>query len=143
MSFTNRETLNSIGLLTLRVSFGLFMLVHGWQKLMGFKEMADNFADPIGMGSRLSLISAIGAEVGCSLLLIIGFGTRFAASPLAFTMIVACFVVHGADPWQRKELAAAYLAVYAALIFTGGGRFSLDHLIWGGRKQANKIEGKV
>lgn len=131
---TIRDTALSVGLLVLRVAVGCFMLVHGWQKLTGFSEMADTFPDPIGMGSRLSLISAIGAEFGCSLLLIVGLATRLAAIPLAFTMVVALFVVHAADPWQRKELAAIYLSVYAVLICTGAGRYSLDYLLakkWG------------
>ncbi|MCC7337203.1 MAG: DoxX family protein [Pirellulaceae bacterium] len=127
----NKESLASAGLLLLRVAFSCFMLVHGWQKLSGFSEMADKFPDPIGMGSSLSLVLAIAAEVGCSLLLIAGFGTRLAAVPLAFTMIVALFVVHGSDPWQKKELAACYLAVYATLMLTGAGRFSVDHCLWG------------
>jgi putative oxidoreductase len=105
------------------------MLVHGIPKLMGFSEMADQFPDPLGMGSQLSLVAAIGAEVGCSLLLIFGLGTRLAAIPLAITMIVALFVVHASDPWKVKELAAVYLAVYVSLVFTGAGQFSLDQLI--------------
>lgn len=133
---SNRESITSIGLLILRLAFGCMMLVHGWQKLTGFNEMADTFPDPIGMGSRLSLISAIGAEFGCSLLLIVGLATRAAAIPLAFTMIVALFVVHASDPWQTKELAAVYLATYVALIFTGPGRFSVDHLLWNKRRSS-------
>ena len=125
----NKEKLLSIGLLLLRVSVGLMMLLgHGIAKLKGFSQMVDNFPDP-GMGSQLSLISAIGAEVGCSLLLILGVGTRFACIPLAFTMIVALFIVHADDPWKVKELAAAYLAIYATLALTGGGHFSLDDVI--------------
>ncbi len=132
---TYRETLNSIGLLTLRLSIGLFMLVaHGWTKLMGFSELAHTFPDPLGLGSRLSLVAAIAAEAGCSTLLILGLGSRIAAMPLAFTMIIALFVIHEADPWQKKELAAVYLAVYTTLLCTGGGRFSLDHLIWTRRR---------
>ncbi|MEZ6151185.1 MAG: DoxX family protein [Pirellulaceae bacterium] len=114
------------GLFVLRVAIGCFMLVHGIQKLMGFSEMADKFPDPIGMGSQLSLVMAIGAEVGCSLLLILGLGTRIAVIPLAFTMIVALFVVHAADPWKVKELAAIFLTVYAVIFITGPGRCSLD-----------------
>lgn len=102
------------------------MLVHGIQKLMGFSGMADVFPDPIGMGSQLSLTMAIGAEVGCSILLILGLGTRLAVIPLAFTMIVALFVVHAADPWKVKELAAIFLTVYVVIFITGPGRCSLD-----------------
>lgn len=131
-----KQTMMSVGLLLLRVAFGGFMLVHGWQKLAGFSEMADSFPDPIGMGSQLSLIMAIAAELGCSLLVIVGLATRPAAIPLAFTMIVALFVIHGNDPWQAKELAACYLAVYVTLILTGAGRWSVDHYMWGKSTEA-------
>lgn len=141
----SKNTFLSVGLLLLRVAFGGLMLVHGTGKLMGFSEMADKFPDPLGMGSHLSLISAIGAEFGCSLLLILGLGTRLAAVPLAFTMCIALFVIHADDNWQKKELAATYLAVYIPLLFTGAGNFSLDHLLMNRRKtrmQPGSHEGK-
>lgn len=130
------DNLTSLGLLVLRIAFGSFMLVHGTQKLMGFNTLADKFPDPIGMGSQLSLIAAIGSEVGCSLLLILGLGTRLAVLPLAFTMVIALFVVHAADPWKIKELAAVYLAVYVAIALTGPGCFSIDQRLWQGKKSA-------
>lgn len=136
-----KHKLNDIGLLILRVGFGCLMLVHGFQKVGKFSELTDKFPDPLGMGSQLSLISAIGSEVGCSILLIIGLGTRLAAIPLAFTMLVAWFIVHADDPWQKQELAAVYLTVYVCLIFTGGGKFSLDHLLFG--KQSTVIEDET
>ena len=89
----------------------------------------------------MSLIMAIGAEVGCSILLILGLGTRLAVIPLAFTMLVALFVVHAEDPWKVKELAAIYLLVYASLLLTGPGQFSLDHCWWCKRNQ-NEDSGK-
>ncbi|MCM2375235.1 DoxX family protein [Aporhodopirellula aestuarii] len=121
----------SIGLLLLRVAFGCLMMVHGIQKVMGYSEMSSVFPDPIGVGSQLSLIMAIGAEVGCSILLILGLGTRLAVLPLAFTMIIALFVVHGGDPWKMKELAALYLTVYAVIFVTGPGELSLDQKLFG------------
>ncbi|CAD79151.1 MAG TPA: DoxX family protein [Rhodopirellula baltica] len=121
----------SLGMLGLRIAFGCFMLVHGIQKLMGFTAMAESFPDPLGMGHQLSLLCAIGAEVGCSVLLILGLGTRFAVLNLAFTMCVALFLVHGSDPWKVKELAAVYLAVYAVIFVTGPGEFSLDQKLFG------------
>lgn len=102
------------------------MLVHGWQKLASYGELAGKFPDPIGIGSQLGLIATIIAEFGCSILLILGLGTRLAALILGFTMAVALFVVHADDPWQKKELAAVYLSVYATLLVTGGGPISVD-----------------
>lgn len=130
------DSLTSLGLLVLRIAFGAFMLVHGTQKLMGYSALAEKFPDPLGMGSQLSLIAAIGSEVGCSLLLILGLGTRLAALPLAFTMLIALFVVHAADPWKIKELAAVYLVVYITLALTGPGCFSIDQRLWRGKNSA-------
>ena len=122
----------SLGLLILRASFGASMLIaHGYPKFTKFQELSESFSDPLGMGSKWSLISALGAEMGCAALLVLGLATRVVSIPLAFTMGVALLVIHGDDPWEKKELAAAYFAVFTALVFTGGGVFSLDHLIWG------------
>ena len=138
---TWQDKVASIGLLALRIGFGCFMLVHGIGKVTNFEAMSTAFPDPIGMGSKTSLILAIGAEVGCSLLLIVGLATRLAVIPLAATMIVALFLVHAADPWQKKELAAVFLTVYVALFFTGGGVFSLDHMLWSrGKSKLKKAE---
>lgn len=124
------NTATSVGLLILRTAFGCLMLVHGIQKVMSFSDLVEQFPDPIGLGSQFSLVAAMGAEIGCSLLLILGLGTRLAAIPLAFTMLVALFVVHANDPWKIKELAAVYLCVYVSLMFTGAGKFSLDRLLF-------------
>ena len=95
---------------------------------MGYDEMTQAFLDPIGLGSQLTLILAIAAEVGCAVLLILGLGTRLAAIPLATTMLVAWFVVHIEDPWVKQELPALFLSGFVALILTGAGKFSLDAL---------------
>lgn len=136
---TVANSLTAIGLLILRVGFGCLMLVgHGWAKLSGFSDKVDTFPDPIGVGSQLGLVLAIFAEFGCSILLILGLATRIAAIPLAATMGVALFLVHAADPWQTKELAAVYLTVYISLILTGPGPISLDHLIWKRKNRADR-----
>lgn len=118
-----------IGLLLLRVLVGITMLTHGIAKLMNFSELSSTFPDPIGLGSTLSLVMIIGAEVGCSILVILGAFTRLATIPLIFSMLVVVFIVHGADPFQVKELPSLYLGIYVLLFFTGPGRISLDTLI--------------
>lgn len=125
---TANEKTMSLGLLLLRVAFGCLMMVHGIQKVMGFSTLSEGFADPIGVGSYVSLILAIGAELGCSVLLIIGLFTRLSLIPLAITMGVALFIVHGGDEWKTKELAAVYLVAYIGLFVAGPGRFSVDYV---------------
>lgn len=123
-------TSTSIGLLVIRVGLGSLMLVsHGWGKLVGFSGLTGSFPDPLGLGSTLTLILAVFAEVLCSILLIVGLGTRFAAVPLLATMLVAALIVHAADPWARQEFALVYAVGFLALIFTGGGQFALDRFV--------------
>jgi len=116
-------------LLVLRLWLGLTMLLnHGWQKLMGFGEMAAKFSDPLGVGPTTSLVLAIFAEVICSILLALGVFTRFAALVLAITMGVAFYGVHGLKLVGQGsgELAFIYLAGFVTLFLAGGGRFGFD-----------------
>ena len=124
----NHNTSLSLGLLVLRLGFGGLMLTHGIPKLMNYSTLATQFPDPIGMGSQISLLLAIGAEVGCSLLLILGLFTRLATLPLIITMLVAVLIVHGADPFAKKEAALTFLISYVTLLMTGPGRYALD--VW-------------
>ena len=139
--------ITSFGLLVLRLGIGGFMLTHGWGKLqMLLDGQFDQFGDPIGLGNELSLVLAVSAEFLSALLVMLGLATRLAAIPLIITMAVAAFVVHGNDPWTSgraaelfmsgqakswasKEPALLFLIPFLALIFTGPGRISLDHLI--------------
>ncbi|QDU82837.1 Putative oxidoreductase CatD [Polystyrenella longa] len=131
--------LTSFGLLVLRIGVGGMMMVHGLQKFQNFEALSTEFADPIGVGPQLSLILAIGAELGCSVLVIAGLLTRLAVIPLAFTMIIAHFQIMADKPWGDKELSALYLVIYASLLFTGAGCFSIDKCIFGRKKKDEEI----
>lgn len=116
-------------LLFTRVAVGCLMLTHGLPKM--YKLFAGNFefADPIGIGTKASLIMTVAAEVLCSLLLIVGLASRVALFGLIFTMSVVIFVVHAPDELGKKETPVLYLIIYALLFVTGSGKYSLDYLI--------------
>jgi putative oxidoreductase len=119
-----------IGLLVLRLTFGLTMLLsHGQGKLLNFSSLMNSFPDPLGIGNSLSLGLAIGAEVGCALLLALGLFTRWVSIPLIITMAVAFFIVHGGHEWGKREMSFIYMGAYIGIGLLGSGRFSLDHLI--------------
>ncbi len=124
------KTGNSFTLLLLRVFAGILILLHGWGKLSNFGSLYQVFPDPIGLGSRISLILAIGAEFFASIFLIFGLLTRLALIPLAFTMVIAFFVIHSSDPLQVKELALLFLGLFIYLFLTGPGDYSLDRLLF-------------
>ncbi len=117
------------GYLMLRVSAGGTMLwQHGWPKLMHFSERMDSFADPFGLGSALSLVLIVFAEVVCAALVVLGFWTRAALIPLIIGMAVIAFMVKGDADFKEKELALVYLFAFVTLLFTGSGRFAVDRI---------------
>ncbi|MFN8430512.1 MAG: DoxX family protein [Spirosomataceae bacterium] len=117
--------------LILRVVPSLFMLTHGYGKLMKLIGGDWSFADPIGIGEGLSLIITIFAEFFLSIFVIFGFMTRPALVVLMAVMTVAAFVVHASDPWDVKEHAILFLSIYITIFITGPGRMSIDNRIFG------------
>ncbi|RXQ96069.1 DoxX family protein [Ancylomarina salipaludis] len=126
---TNETYLDLLSLV-LRVSIAAFMLTHGLGKLnLLFSGNEIQFADPIGLGATFSLGLTVFAEVVCSILIGLGLATRLASIPLIITMLVATFIIHGADPFAKKEFALLYLLIYLVVLVVGGRKFSLDYLL--------------
>lgn len=120
---------SSVFLLAARLIFGLTFMSHGWQKWNQAETLLQTFPDPLGVGSQTSLMLALFAEIICPIAFILGFLYRLALLPMLFTMVIAFFVVHGADPFAVRELSFLYLALFTLLLLTGPGRFSIDNLI--------------
>ncbi|MCI3936137.1 DoxX family protein [Chryseobacterium aahli] len=119
-----------IVLLIVRLFIGFAMLSHGFPKLQMLLEGGDiQFFDFLGLGPKISLGLTVFAEFVCSIFLILGLFTRIAVGFLIFTMIIVGFVVHGADPFDKKEMSLLYLAIYLLIMVLGAGRFSIDGMI--------------
>jgi putative oxidoreductase len=81
---------------------------------------------PILMAS----LAGIG-ELGGGFLVLIGLITRYAAATLCVIMLVAIFVAHGGRVLDPREGLPAFTCFIMAfsLLFTGGGKGSLDRLL--------------
>lgn len=121
-----RRTLAENGVFLLRVSVSLLMLSHGVPKALDFQNLVQGFPDPLNVGTEVSAMLIVFAEVGCSVLLLFGLFGRFASATLFIAMMVAAFVHHFADPFSSRELPLLYASVYACLTFTGPGSTSID-----------------
>lgn len=129
---SNLPDFRDAGLLIFRITFGLFMLLaHGLPKATSFSEKVNQFPDPLGIGQFGSLSLVVFAEVVCSLSVTLGFMTRIALIPLIITMAVAAFIIHGEDPFSKKELGLVYLLSYVAIFMSGPGRYSIDSKLYG------------
>ncbi len=133
-----RRQLADHGIFLLRISVSLLMLTHGIPKVLNYQTLVQTFPDPLNVGVEVSANLMIFAEVGCSVLLLIGLLGRFASVTLFIAMMVAAFIQHFADPWSSRELPLLYAAVYACLTLTGPGSSSID--AWVSKKVLEKPE---
>jgi putative oxidoreductase len=123
--------MNDLATLILRLGLGGLMIPHGYGKLkMLFENWGEiQFADPIGIGPLFSLILVVFAEFICSILVLVGFKTRISSIPLIITMFAAAFIIHGADPLAKKELALLYLSGFIVISLLGSGDYSIDRIL--------------
>ncbi len=101
-------------LLLLRLYLVPVLLQAGWQKYQHFADTVAWFGNT-EWGLALPLptlfaVLAIMAEVGGSILLLLGLMTRFAAFSLVITMLVAMLTVHAKNGWLAIADASSWLA---------------------------------
>lgn len=119
------QSLN-IGLLVFRLCLGTLMIAnHGWMKIINYESLKNEFVSFLGLGSHISLILAIIAELLCSLLLVFGLYTRLALIPLIITMLVAVSVHHW-EIFGEAEMGFMYLIGFLFLFVVGPGDKSID-----------------
>jgi len=125
------ESAFNVAALVLRLIFGFILFYfYGLEKLKNFSHLQSVFPDPFHISHRISLALVIFAEFLCSLLLAVGFLTRFAALALVISFSVAEFLVHrGHVPSMNGSLheqAWLYFGAFFAILLIGPGRISID-----------------
>ena len=116
-------------ILFLRLGVGILMMMHGYDKLIHFSTLKDQFMNFLGMGSTISLSLVVFAEFFCSLFLIIGLFTRLAAIPLIISCSVALFKAHNGEVFDSGEKITLFLTGFVVLLFVGAGKVSVDSMI--------------
>jgi putative oxidoreductase len=129
---------NSLAPMALRLAGGAIFVAHGAQKLFGAfggygLEGTGQFFDSIGLNPGYLMAVLAGAvEFFGGLALLLGWLVRPAAAALAVAMLVAVFAVHLSKGFFLDkggyEYALAMLALSVSLVFSGGGRASLDRV---------------
>ncbi len=133
----------------LRLALGAVMLPHGAQKLLGLfggagfsaslKWLESSFHVPAILALAAILAESVGAVA-----LIVGFCTRIAALAIGVDMAVAVYLVHwkvgffmnwmGSQKGEGFEFHILAIAIALALVIKGGGLWSADRAIGGGKK---------
>jgi putative oxidoreductase len=139
-------TADSLALLLLRVPLGVIFIAHGSQKLfgvfggLGLTGTLKAFEVKLGIPPILTLLAII-AEFGGGIGILCGILTRFSAAGIAGVMAVALYQVHWSHGFFLNascvagrghgiEYTLALLGMALSLLFSGGGSWAVDRLIW-------------
>lgn len=143
----NNETLNSLALLTARLTLGGVFFAHGAQKVLGWfggfgiSGTLGYFQNTLGVPALLAVFGVL-AEFIVSLMLLAGFSTGLASVIAVLQMAAAIYLSHARDgffmnyygqlPAGREgfEYNLVLIGVAMLLFFAGAGRYSLD-AVWG------------
>ncbi|HEV7664635.1 MAG TPA: DoxX family protein [Chloroflexota bacterium] len=132
--------MRDFGLLLLRLALGGLLAGHGAQKLFGafgghgIKGTGGFFESALGLkpGEQWALLAG-GGEFGGGMLTVVGLLHPIGPLTTMAPMIVAWAKVHAGKPiWASEggaELPLLNMAIAAALICTGPGKWSVDHLL--------------
>ncbi|WMX14227.1 MULTISPECIES: DoxX family protein [unclassified Aureispira] len=121
-----------LGLLVLRISIGVLMLLHGIGKLGGGLGFIESVLADKGIPTFIAYGVIVG-EVLAPIAILAGFRTRIAAAIYAFNCLVAILLVHMGDIFTLNqhggwgiELLGLYLFGAVALFFTGAGKYAMS-----------------
>ena len=119
-----------LSMTALRIFVGLSLaFAHGLGKVPPSEGFIGGVTE-LGFPNPVFFAWAAGiAELVGGLFLAIGLLTRPSALLAAFTLGVAAFGRHAADPFKVKELAILYFVVFLVFAARGSGRLSVDRLI--------------
>ena len=134
----------------LRITVGLVMFPHGAQKLLGwygghgFSGTMGFFTETMGLAWIIALLVILGESLG-AVALIAGFMTRFVAGSLAIIMVGAVAMAHwdhgffmnwfGQQQGEGFEFHLLIIGMCLALVFSGGGKWSVDRAILGSARE--------
>jgi putative oxidoreductase len=120
----------------LRLTLGVSMLVHGWEKLIpagglhrahplaGF-EVFNHFVATLGLPYWLGYVSIVTEFCG-GIFLIFGLLTRFWAFMILGNMLVALWTVDRHQGYAGSEYTLALISMALMLVVAGSGALALD-----------------
>ena len=121
------------GKLILRLSLGLFVLLHGVAKITGGIDFITQVVQKAGLPGFVAYGVYVG-EIVAPVLVILGLHARIGAAIIALNMLFAIFLVHTAELFAlgqsggwALELQGMFLFGAIAIALLGPGRFSINN----------------
>ena len=118
-----------LALLILRVWLGFALFIrHGLEKITNLSSMAAHFPNPVHIGAGPTFAIALFSDAVCSILVMLGFATRWAAIVIMINTGAAFIFIHRLAFFgpRNGELPWIYFGWALAIFIAGAGRYSFD-----------------
>ncbi len=121
-----------LGKLLLRISVGLVLVFHGYNKILNGVEWLKGAVGQIGLPAFVAYGVYLG-EFVAPIMVLLGFRTRIAAPVIVVNMVMAIIIAHRNQVFAIKEagggwaieLDALILLGALAIFFLGGGKYAV------------------
>jgi putative oxidoreductase len=113
-------------ILFLRLFVGVLIALHIIDKLQTYNFVLTGYPALLFGSSTATFVIFTLLEALFAVMLICGYGTRFAAFVMALGMFVEIFLIYPSLGWIGVERQILYIGIYIALVISGGGRYALE-----------------
>lgn len=130
-------------ILFLRLFIGVLISLHIIDKLQSYNFVLTGYPALLFESSWATFVIFTFLEAIFAVMIIVGYGTRFAAFIMALGMFVEIFIIYPSLGWLGVERQILYIGIYVTLVLSGGGRYSLESHLYRKRKglSSSKIVG--
>ena len=113
-------------ILFIRLFVGVLISLHIIDKLQTYNFVLTGYPALLFNNSWATFVIFTLLEAIFAVMLILGYGTRFAAFIMALGMFVEIFIIYPSLGWLGVERQILYIGIYTTLVISGGGRYALE-----------------
>lgn len=113
-------------ILFLRLFVGALITLHIIDKLQTYNFVLTGYPALLFDSSLATFVIFTLLEALFALMIIVGYGTRFAAFIMALGMFVEIFIIYPSLGWLGVERQILYIGIYVTLVVSGSGRYGLE-----------------
>ena len=122
-------------ILFLRLFVGTLIVLHIIDKLQAYNFVLTGYPALLFESSWATFVIFTLLEALFAFMIIVGYGTRFAAFVMALGMFVEIFIIYPSLGWLGVERQILYIGIYVTLVVSGSGRYGLESYL--DRKRKN------
>lgn len=113
-------------ILFLRLFVGVLIALHIIDKLQTYNFVLTGYPALLFDSSWATFVIFTALEALFAVMIILGYGTRFAAFVMALGMFVEIFIIFPSLGWLGVERQILHIGIYVTLVLSGSGRYGLE-----------------